>query len=86
LSRFQATHDTEVALDRLPAPEQNEILKSIAQKIKEVALAAADRFRALPTAADTQSESRAVRHCSAGESRSGHLCVGTGRLFCVAAV
>jgi pimeloyl-ACP methyl ester carboxylesterase len=47
LKRFQATHDTKQALDRLPMPEQNEILKSIARQIKEAALSATDCFKSL---------------------------------------
>jgi pimeloyl-ACP methyl ester carboxylesterase len=47
LKRFQATHDTKQALDRLALPEQNEILKSIARQIKEAALSATDRFKSL---------------------------------------
>jgi hypothetical protein len=47
LKRFQATHDTKQALERLPAAEQNEILKSIARQIKEAALSATDRFKRL---------------------------------------
>lgn len=47
---FQAAHDTKRALDRLPAADQNEVLKSIAGKqIKEVALSATDRFKSLST-------------------------------------
>jgi len=34
-------------LERLPAAEQNEILKSIAKQIKEAALSATDRFKSL---------------------------------------
>lgn len=45
LKRFQATHDTKLALDRLPGPEQNEILKSIAQQMKAAALSATSRFK-----------------------------------------
>jgi hypothetical protein len=47
LKRSQPTHDTKQALDRLPVPEQNEILKSIARQIKEAALSATDRFKSL---------------------------------------
>jgi pimeloyl-ACP methyl ester carboxylesterase len=47
LKRFQATHDTKQALERLPAAEQNEVLKSIARQIKEAALRATDRFKTL---------------------------------------
>jgi pimeloyl-ACP methyl ester carboxylesterase len=47
LKRFQATHDTKQALERLPEAEQNEILKSIARQIKEAALSATDRFKSL---------------------------------------
>ena len=49
VNRFQAAHDPTVPLDRLPEPEQNEILKSIAKQMKEAALSATDRFKSLPT-------------------------------------
>ena len=47
LKRFQAAHNTAKALESLSAPEQNEILKSVARQIKEAALSATDRFRSL---------------------------------------
>jgi hypothetical protein len=53
LKRFQATHDTTLALDRLPVPEQNEILKSIARQMKEAALSATNRFKSLPAHGQT---------------------------------
>jgi pimeloyl-ACP methyl ester carboxylesterase len=48
LKDFQATHDTGKPLAALPEVEQDEILKIIAQKIKEAALGATGRFRAAP--------------------------------------
>jgi hypothetical protein len=48
LSRFQATHDTKKPLAVLPEPEQDEILKSVAQQMKKAALAATGRFTTLP--------------------------------------
>jgi pimeloyl-ACP methyl ester carboxylesterase len=48
LERFQATHDTKKPLNVLPGPEQDEVLKSIAQKIKKAALSATDRFKNQP--------------------------------------
>jgi pimeloyl-ACP methyl ester carboxylesterase len=48
LKEFQATHDTRIPLDARPTHEQNEILKSIAQQMKEAALGATARFRHLP--------------------------------------
>lgn len=47
LARFQAAHDTNVVLDQRPVPEQNEILKSVAQKIKAAALLDTTRFQTL---------------------------------------
>jgi internalin A len=47
LREFQATHDTKIPLDSRPKPEQNEILKSVAQQMKEAALGATDRFKSL---------------------------------------
>ena len=49
LRNFQATHDTKIPLDARTRPEQNEILKSIAQQIKQAALGATSRFKSLPT-------------------------------------
>ena len=48
MKRFQAAHNTAKALESLPAPEQNEILKSTATQIKEAALSAAERCKNLP--------------------------------------
>ena len=45
LKRFQATHDTKKPLDSRSVPEQNEILLSVAQQMKEAALGATRRFR-----------------------------------------
>jgi len=53
LKRFQAAHDTKLALDRLPRPEQNEILKSIARQMKEAALSATNQFKSLPAHGQT---------------------------------
>jgi tetratricopeptide (TPR) repeat protein len=44
LRRFQATHDTKRPLDTQSKPEQDEILKSVAQQAKEAALGATRRF------------------------------------------
>ncbi len=49
LKSFQATHDTKLPLDARSKPEQNEILKSVAQQIKQAALGATGRFKSLPT-------------------------------------
>lgn len=49
LKDFQATHDTKIPLDGRPKPEQNEILKSVAQQIKQAALGATGRFKSLPS-------------------------------------
>jgi hypothetical protein len=49
LKSFQATHDTTLPLDARPRPEQNAILKSVAQQIKQAALGATNRFRSLPS-------------------------------------
>jgi hypothetical protein len=49
LRDFQATHDTKIPLDARPRAEQNEILKSVAQQIKQAALGATDRFKSLPS-------------------------------------
>lgn len=49
LRQFQATHDPRVPLDTLTPPQQNEILRSVAQKIKEAALGATGRFRQQPS-------------------------------------
>jgi pimeloyl-ACP methyl ester carboxylesterase len=49
LVRFQATHDTKKPLDSRPVPEQNEILLSVAQQMKEAALGATHRFRNQPS-------------------------------------
>lgn len=49
LSRFQATHDTKKPLDSRPVPEQNEILLSVAQQMKEAALGATRRFKNQPS-------------------------------------
>jgi pimeloyl-ACP methyl ester carboxylesterase len=49
LRAFQATHDTKLPLDARSRPEQNEILKSVAQQIKQAALGATDRFKSLAT-------------------------------------
>ena len=48
LRRFQATHDTKKPLDSRPVPEQNEILLSVAQQMKEAALGATRRFKNQP--------------------------------------
>ena len=48
LKEFQATHDTKIPLDARPRPEQNEILKSVAQQVKEAALRSTGRFKSLP--------------------------------------
>jgi tetratricopeptide (TPR) repeat protein len=48
LKSFQATHDTKLPLDARPRPEQNAILKSVAQQIKQAALGATSRFKSLP--------------------------------------
>jgi pimeloyl-ACP methyl ester carboxylesterase len=48
LEEFQATHDTKIPLDARPRPEQNEILKLVAQQMKQAALAATDRFKDPP--------------------------------------
>jgi pimeloyl-ACP methyl ester carboxylesterase/tetratricopeptide (TPR) repeat protein len=48
VSHFQATHDTKTPLDSRPVSEQEEILKSVARQVKEVALAATRRFRNQP--------------------------------------
>jgi tetratricopeptide (TPR) repeat protein len=48
LREFQATHDPSVPLDARPKPEQDQILKSIAQQMKEAALGATGRFKHLP--------------------------------------
>jgi pimeloyl-ACP methyl ester carboxylesterase len=48
LKDFQATHDTRVPLDSRSRPEQNEILKSVAQQIKQASLGATSRFKSLP--------------------------------------
>ena len=47
LKDFQATHDTKKPLAALPAFEQDEILKTVARKIKEAALGATERFAGL---------------------------------------
>jgi hypothetical protein len=47
LKDFQATHDTKIPLDGRPKHEQNEILKSVAQQIKQAALGATGRFKSL---------------------------------------
>jgi hypothetical protein len=47
LKEFQATHDTKTPLDQRPTPEQNEILKSVAQQMKKAALSATGAFRRL---------------------------------------
>lgn len=49
LKDFQATHDTKIPLDGRPRPEQNEILKAVAQQIKAAALGATARFKSLPS-------------------------------------
>jgi hypothetical protein len=49
LEEFQATHDTTSPLDARPRAEQNAILKSIAQQMKEAALAATGRFTHVAT-------------------------------------
>jgi hypothetical protein len=49
LRTFQATHDTKLPLDARSLPEQNEILKSVAQQIKQAALGATNRFKSLPS-------------------------------------
>ena len=49
LKAFQATHDTKLPLDARSRPEQNEILKSVAQQIKQAALGATSRFKSLAT-------------------------------------
>jgi pimeloyl-ACP methyl ester carboxylesterase len=49
LNSFQPTHDLKLPLDARPRPEQNEILKSVAQQIKQAALGATGRFKRLPT-------------------------------------
>ena len=48
LKDFQATHDTKIPLDARPRPEQNEILKSVAQQVKQAALGSTTRFKSLP--------------------------------------
>jgi pimeloyl-ACP methyl ester carboxylesterase len=48
LKEFQATHDPTIPLDARPTSEQNEVLKSIAQQMKEAALGATGRFKHLP--------------------------------------
>jgi hypothetical protein len=48
INRFQATHDPKLPLDSRSRPEQNEILKSVAQQMKEAALGATRRFKNLP--------------------------------------
>lgn len=48
LKDFQATHDTKIPLDARPVPEQNEILKSVAQQVKQAALSSTSRFKSLP--------------------------------------
>jgi tetratricopeptide (TPR) repeat protein len=48
LKDFQATHDTRIPLDARPVSEQNEILKSVAQQVKQAALGSTNRFRGLP--------------------------------------
>ena len=48
LRDFQATHDTKIPLDARPRPEQNEILKSVAQQVKQAALGSTGRFKSLP--------------------------------------
>jgi tetratricopeptide (TPR) repeat protein len=47
LKEFQATHDTKMPLDARPRAEQNQILKSVAQQIKQAALGATERFKKL---------------------------------------
>lgn len=47
LKEFQATHDTKTPLDARPRAEQNQILKSVAQQIKQAALGATGRFKSL---------------------------------------
>jgi hypothetical protein len=47
LKDFQAMHDTKIPLDGRPKHEQNEILKSVAQQIKQAALGATGRFKSL---------------------------------------
>jgi hypothetical protein len=44
LKDFQATHDTTKPLEALPKFDQDEILKTVARKIKEAALGATERF------------------------------------------
>jgi len=48
LKDFQATHDTKKPLALLPEAEQDEVLKSIAQKIKAAALRATEQFKQQP--------------------------------------
>ena len=48
LKDFQATHDTKIPLDARPRPEQNEILKLVAQLVKQAALGSTSRFKSLP--------------------------------------
>ena len=48
LRRFQATHDTKKPLESRPVPEQNDILLSVAQQMKEAALGATRRFKDQP--------------------------------------
>jgi pimeloyl-ACP methyl ester carboxylesterase len=47
LKEFQATHDTKIPLDARPRAEQNQILKSVAQQIKQASLGATGRFKKL---------------------------------------
>jgi pimeloyl-ACP methyl ester carboxylesterase len=49
LRRFQATHDAKKPLESRPVPEQNEILLSVAQQMKEAALGATRRFKNQPS-------------------------------------
>jgi pimeloyl-ACP methyl ester carboxylesterase len=49
LNQFQAAHAAARPLDELPDAAQNEILQSIAIKMKEAALGATGRFRGLPS-------------------------------------
>jgi pimeloyl-ACP methyl ester carboxylesterase len=58
LKRFQATHDTKKPLNALPGREQDEILKSVAQQIKEAALGATSRFKNQPNG-ETRTEASA---------------------------
>jgi hypothetical protein len=49
LKDFQATHDTKTPLDSRTRAEQNEILKAVAQQIKQASLGATGRFKSLPS-------------------------------------